>query len=152
MLLALPASAPSWLRVVGGGLFGLGVATLVILLLQMRQPRLAYQDRHLLIFLRSGAPFRVPIEHVECFWLGQAPSMLPGTQNENSEVAAVVVRIADKAAEWRHQDVSPQLGKWCEGYVTIRGTWCEPLNIDVVNRLNTRLAEVAPAASQRASS
>lgn len=152
MLLVLPADAPSWLRVVGGGVFGAGAVTLMILLWQLRQPRLAYQDRHLLIFLRTGPPFRVPIEFVECFWLGQAPSMLPGKQNENTEVAAVVIRIADKAAEWRHQDVKPQLGKWCEGYVTIRGTWCEPLNIDVVNRLNTRLAEVAPAASQRASS
>ena len=58
-----------------------------------------------------------------------------------------MIRIADSATEWRQQEVKPQLGKWCEGYITIRGTWCEPLSIDLINRLNERLAEVnrAPA-------
>ena len=63
-------------------------------------------------------------------------------ENARGEAAAIVIRIADAAPESRHQDVKPQLGKWCEGYVTIRGTWCEPLSIDLTNRLNHRLAEV----------
>jgi hypothetical protein len=32
--------------------------------------------------------------------------------------------------------------------VTIRGTWCEPLSVGLVNRLNQRLAEVSRAASR----
>ena len=34
------------------------------------------------------------------------------------------------------------LGKWCDGYITIFGVWCEPLDGDFVNRMNHRLAEV----------
>jgi hypothetical protein len=99
-----------------------------------------------LVWLRSGPPIRVPVGAVECFWLGHAASLLPGKRNQRTETQTIVIRIADKAVEWRQQDVKRQLGSWCDGYVTIRGTWCEPLNIEVVNRLNRRLAEVAAAA------
>jgi hypothetical protein len=144
---------PLWLRIVGGVLFAFGAASVAGLVALMRQPRLAYADRHLLVWLRSGPPLRVPIEVVECFWLGQALGMLPGRRHANTETASVVVRIADSAAEWRHQEVKPRLGTWCEGYITIRGTWCEPLSIQLVNRLNQRLAEVtrtAPVESKNA--
>ena len=48
-------------------------------------PRLAYADRHLLVYLDSGPPQRVPIEVVEGFLLGQGPTMLPGKQYEHAE-------------------------------------------------------------------
>jgi hypothetical protein len=148
LLVGLPDHAPgAWMRVAGIVMLLAGGATVAALLLQLRKPRLAYCDRHLLVGLRSGAPIRVPIEFVECFWLGQAPSLLPGKRHAHSETAAVVIRIAESAEAWHHQEVKPQLGKWCEGYVTIRGTWCEPLSIPLVNRLNQRLAEVSRAAS-----
>jgi hypothetical protein len=38
--------------------------------------------------------------------------------------------------------VKPALGAWCDSYVTIRGTWCEPLNGELIRRLNRRLREV----------
>ena len=132
----------NWIRVTGLVLAVLSAAQIVQLLRQMRRPRMAYRAGELLLWLRGAAPIHVPIEVVECFWLGQAPSLLPGKRHEHTEAAAIVIRLAERAAEWRHQDVRPQLGAWCEGYVTIRGTWCEPLSIDVVNRLNRRLAEV----------
>ena len=130
-------------RVAGTVLLAIGGSLVVAILVHLRRPRLAYQDGGLLVWLRSGAPIRVPIEVVECFWLGQAPSLLPGKRHERTETASLVVRIAESAAEWRHQDVKPQLGTWCEGYITIRGTWCEPLSIPLVKRLNERLAEVS---------
>jgi hypothetical protein len=34
------------------------------------------------------------------------------------------------------------LGKWCGSYITIRGTWCERLSVELVQRLNVRLAEM----------
>ena len=143
MAAGLPGSSPPvWTRILGGLIAIVGLVMLVGLLFQMRQPRLAYRDRHLLVWLRGSEPVRVPIELVECFWLGQAASLLPGKRHEHTETASVVVRIADSASEWKHQEVKPQLGSWCEGYITIRGTWCEPLTIDLINRLNERLAEV----------
>ena len=148
LCLGLPGREPAtWMRALGIGLMVIAGIMIVLLLLQLRQPRLAYCDGQLLVWLRSGAPIRVPIGAVECFWLGHAASLLPGKRNERTETQTIVIRIADKAVEWRQQEVKPQLGAWCDGYITIRGTWCEPLNIDVVNRLNRRLAEVTTAAS-----
>lgn len=148
LALGIPGAPPIWLRMGGGILASVAVLAIGLLAWNLRRPRLAYQDGHLLIWLRSGQPFRVPVDLVECFWLGQAPSLLPGKRHANTEAAALVIRIADRAAQWRQQLVKPQLGKWCEGYVTIRGTWCEPLGLDVVNRLNQRLSEVTRTAAK----
>lgn len=144
----LGESAPNWLRGAGAVLLAVSLIALAALAWHMRQPRLAYRDGHLLVWLRRGAPFQLPIEVVEGFLLGQAPSLLPGKRNQQFETATLVVRIADAAEAWHRQDVKPQLGKWCEGYITIRGTWCEPLSVALVDRLNQRLAEVARTASR----
>jgi hypothetical protein len=136
---------PTWSRMLGAGLAAVSLAAILGLLAHLRKPRLAFGDEHLLVWLRSGPPIRVPIEVVECFWLVQAPSLLPLKRHAKTETSAVVIRLADRAVEWRHQEVKPQLGTWCDGYVTIRGTWCEPLTIELVNRLNQRLAEVTRA-------
>jgi hypothetical protein len=149
LLVGSPAHEPvTWVRVFGGVLLAIGLAGILALALQLRKPRLAYADEHLLVWLRWGAPIRVPIEVVECFWLGQSPSMLPLERNKKVETSSVVVRIAERATEWHHQEVKDQLGVWCEGYITIRGTWCEPLSVKKVNQLNQRLAEVTRAASR----
>jgi hypothetical protein len=143
LLVGLPGREPPiWLRAVGGAMLATSLAIIAALAWQMRKPRLAYADGQLLLWLRSGQPIRIPVEIVECFLLGQAPSMLPAGHQQNSETSALVLRVADRASEWHRQDVKPQLGKWCEGYITIRGTWCEPLSIPLVNRLNARLAEI----------
>ncbi len=51
-----------------------------------------------------------------------------------------MIRLADRATDYAQRDVKPALGSWCNHYVTIRGTWCEPLSLALVTRLNTRLA------------
>jgi hypothetical protein len=146
----LPGRAPPvWLRGVGVALTALAAVTILALAWQLRKPRLAYRDGELWIWLRFGAPIRMPIDAVEGFLLGQAPSLLPLERNRNSETAALVIRVADRAAQWRSQEVKPQLGTWCEGYITIRGTWCEPLSVGLVNRLNQRLAELTRTASRK---
>jgi hypothetical protein len=139
---------PSWLRVIGAVTAAVALVAIGALARQLRTPRLAYRDGALLVWLRSGEPIRLPIDVVEGFLLGQAPSLLPGKRHRSSETATLVIRLAESADEWQRQDVKPQLGKWCEGYVTIRGTWCEPLSIGLVNRLNQRLAEVSRTASR----
>ncbi len=148
LLGVLGRQRPTWLTGVGAVLVTLSLATIVALAWQMRRPRLAYRDRQLWVRLRSGAPIRVPIDVVEGFLLGQAPSLLPGKRHRQAETATLVVRLADKADAWHTQEVKPQLGKWCEGYITIRGTWCEPLSVGLINRLNERLAEITRAESR----
>jgi hypothetical protein len=42
------------------------------------------------------------------------------------------------------------MGSWCNHYVTIRGTWCEPLSVELAARLNARLASVQQQLDRRA--
>jgi len=129
-------------RAVGGGILLISLAALANLAWQARRPRLAYEAGKMLVYLRSAAPIRVPIDVVEGFLLGQGPSLLPSKRRPDMQASTVVVRLTERAEEWAQLDVKPALGYWCGHYITIRGAWCEPLSVDLVNRLNARLAEV----------
>ena len=144
LMVGLPGRVPTTaIRATGAVAVVLGSWLVAAIIVQMRRPRLAFADGHLLVALRQGKPIRVPIECVECFLLGQAPSLLPGKGKEHVEAASLVVRIAESAKAWQSQEVKPQLGAWCGGYITLRGTWCEPLSVELVNRLNERLAKIS---------
>lgn len=72
-------------------------------------------------------------------FLGQGPSLLPqliGFRKDVEETSMIVIRLAESAEQWKHFDVKPALGLWCDGYITIRGTWCEPITSDLLKRLN----------------
>jgi len=107
--------------------------------------RLAYEAGYLLVNLgATGGPIRVPIDVVECFFLGQGPTLLPRpflTHDAIDETSTIIVRLAESASEWKHLDVKAALGLWCDGYITIRGTWCEPITVDLVRRLNHHLVD-----------
>ncbi len=136
--------------------FGMGVlalAALIALALTqlLRQPRLAYESGELLVYLGPGPAERVPIEHVECFFLGQAPSLLAAPQAAtDGKALAIIVRIAERAREYHDRPSRPQLGQWREGYITIRGTWCEPIHRELLEQLNRRLAAAHRAARSAA--
>lgn len=127
------------------GLFGLPVVAAIWLLTNlvsiMGRPRIAYESGQLLVYLDFLRPTRVPIDIVECFFLGQGPSSLPKLNGREPETQNVVIRLAESATDWKHRDVRPVLGHWCEGYITIRGSWCEPITPALMRRLNQRLAE-----------
>lgn len=130
------------LQIGGWATLGLGSLLVLMLVYQMRLPRLAYCNGHLLVYLKSAEPERVPIEIVELFFFGQGVSHLPANESEPSKSRTVVVRLAEAAAEWHARDVNPNWGEWREGYIILRGTWCEPLTPDVMKDLNRRLREV----------
>ena len=88
---------------------------------------------------------RIPIDIVEVFFMGQGPSKLGHGQVDDAETQNVVVRLAEAAKEWHHFDVKPALGHWCDGYIILRGAWCEPINAQVLERLNKRLVAVKRA-------
>ena len=123
----------------------IGAIAAVAILRELRTPRLAYFDGVMRVHLRPGPPIATPIEIVEAFLLGQGPGNLPGKSNARRETAVINIRLAERAAEWAKVDVSPQLGKWCGGYITILGTCCEPLSIELVQSLNRRLHEAQQA-------
>jgi len=128
MLLVLLAAIPLWM--IGE------------LLYAASRPRIAYKAGQLLVFLDPTRATHVPINIVEVFFLGQGPSELPKLGGREPETQNVVVRLAESAVDWKHRDVKPSLGHWCEGYITIRGSWCEPITPEVMKKLNRRLAEV----------
>jgi len=111
-------------------------------LVYARRPRLGYRNGSLVINLRHREEILTPIDVVECFFLGQAEAKLPPVNGAPPETTSIVVRLAERAEEWKHQDVHPSLGRWCDGYITILGAWCEPIGPDLVGRLNQRLIEI----------
>jgi hypothetical protein len=111
-------------------------------LLWLRTPRLACTPDELLVFLRGRQPIRVPIDLVECFFLGQAASRIVTPAGPSLETRTVVVRLAERARRWHQRPVRRVLGRWCDGYIVIRGMWCEPISPELVNRMNAKLTEI----------
>ena len=112
--------------------FGFGLRSLM-------KPRIAIKPDYVEVNI-SNQPTLVPIDAVECFFLGQGPAGIPDKDGDSLETSNVIVRLAEKAVDWHKRDVSRYLGNWCEGYITVRGTWCEPISLELVNRLNHELA------------
>lgn len=130
-----------WAATVGLVVCGPSTLACAALLVALRRPRLAYEAGQLLLYLRPGPPIRVPIDVVEGFLLGQGPTRLPGKQAGRLETATLVIKLAESAEAWNRIEVRPALASWCNHYVTVRGTWTEPLSVALVNRLNVRLDE-----------
>jgi hypothetical protein len=119
-----------------------GLAIVAALVRQTFRPRIAYGDGHVLFHLRSGEPFAVPVHIVESFFVGQGPVTLPGGMQNRRQTANLVARLSQRETEWARREVKPALGKWCDSYVMINGTWCESLDDALLRRLNRRLHEV----------
>ena len=105
---------------------------------------IAFQNGQVLFYLRCGRPIAVPADVVESFFVGHSPSHLPGPM-KGSRSVNLIARLARRRTEWAQQAVKPALGQWTDGYVTIRGTWCEPLDTELIRRINRRLKEVKAA-------
>ena len=147
-MLGVAAIADPWqvgwgLRAPGIALAALGGVSLLAMALLATQPRVAFENGKVLFYVRMGRATAIPVDVVECFLLGHGPVLLPGEQYAKTEATTVVVRLAERAEEWSHGEFHPVLAAWCDGYITLRGTWCEPLNVDVVTRLNRLLYEAS---------
>lgn len=109
------------------------------------QPRLAITDHELFVYLRPNYrdPFRVPLDVVEVFFIGQGAvsGVEPGQPKDyqGAVAANVIVRLAEAATDWHHRDVHLWLGVWDEGYITVRGLFCENIDQEVLKRMNKQL-------------
>ena len=131
-----------WLKWLGVVMIAVGSCLVGAMLAHMRRPRIAYENGKVLFNLQNGAPIPVPVELVEAFFIGQGPLMIPGAPQHDMSVN-LVARISQRDPSYARREVKPALGAWCDSYVTMRGTWCEPLSGEVVRRLNHRLREVS---------
>lgn len=135
-------NAGRWISAVAWGVVGLSGLVTGTLIAMMRMPRLAYRNGDLLVYLRSWQPDRVPIEAVECFFRGQGSSDIPVQSAIDPQTSTIVVRLAEAAVDYHHVEVKPAMGQWCGGYIVLRGTWCEPITAELMQKLNRRLVEV----------
>lgn len=138
-VIVAPEHSP-W-RWIGAIAIVIGALTTLLLLLQLRRPRIAWEAGNVLFYMRSGPPIAVPLEVVESFFAGQGPAHLPVVANQPRTVN-LIARLSRRNPEWAEQPVKLALGTWTDGYVTIRGSWCEPLDTETIRRLNRRLKEI----------
>ena len=108
----------------------------------LRRARVTYFDGSLFVHDGSQSPVSVPIDVVEVFFLGSGPAIHDEAGDSGPRTANVVIRIAESANQWHQGELAPAVGKWSEGYIVLRGTWCEPIGHDRLNELNRRLAEI----------
>lgn len=143
------ASSLTWSRGIGV-LLGITFATTALFAWSFgRTPRLALTDDELLVFAKIWPsvfrvpPIRVPLDNVEVFFMGQGAVSgdEPGHPREyqGAVAANVVVRLAEAQKSWHARDINQWLGVWAEGYITVRGLWCENIDQDLLKDMNHNL-------------
>ena len=125
-------------HVVGATLLVIGIVLAAALAAQSVRPRLALRNEELLVYLRLTAPLAVPLSIVECVFLGRPETQLALGQH-TSRMVSLVIRLAESATQYKERRVKPALGRWADGYITIHGAWCEPLTLELAQRINSQL-------------
>lgn len=149
LLLARPWSRPvgvvTWLGGAGVLVAGAGGAMLT------SRPRLVLERESVRVHLAPGRIDPVPLEFVECFFLGSRLEPPPPGDDSTggARVRTLVMRIAERAVDHAARPTLPLWGAWSEGSVTFDGRWCEPLSVDLVRRLNRDLATAKRTARAR---
>lgn len=137
-----------WLPVIGIAVIVSGLTTGLWTLLQALRPRVALRDGYVVFHLRHWTTTRVPVEVVEAFFIGQGPLRIAGQTVGAEKAMNLVARLSQRATDWLERPVSPSFGLWKDGYVTVSGAGCEPIEPELIRRLNRRLKEVKEAKTQ----
>lgn len=115
------------------------------------QPRLSRHGDVLRVRLAPLTAQDVPLEFVECFFMGS--HVLPDPQGRDDvpthRVGTLVMRIAERATAWQVRPTFAPWGTWADGAVVFDGRWCEPLSVEVARGLSARLVEAKRARAER---
>lgn len=131
-----------WLAVVAMVAFSLMLVICLAIFLNAKMPRIVRKDETVLFYLPGPKPIVVPLEYVECFLMASGITTLPGNEKKEVQAKNIVIRLAERVEEeWGHREIPLEIGKWCQGQITIRGLYSEPINVDMVQRLNVKLYE-----------
>jgi hypothetical protein len=138
------ASSAAWTLGITAGLL---VVAAALLAWSAARPRLVRTGPAVLVRLSPLAAHRVPLDIVECAFPGS--QSLAHDRSPPADAAAVadrrvntlVLRLAERATDWRAKPVAAAWGSWSEGTIVFDGRWCEPLSPEVVRGIAARLIE-----------
>jgi hypothetical protein len=136
--------APRRLLIAVGGAGATAVVAAGTLAWAAARPRLMVRGSAVRVRLAPLATHDVPLEFVECVFLGSRP--LAGDTDAAEpdpagRVATLVMRIAERATAWQSRPTIAAWGSWQDGHVVFDGRWCEPLTVDLARDVARRLLE-----------
>ncbi|MFM8804023.1 MAG: hypothetical protein ACKOK8_08955 [Planctomycetia bacterium] len=154
LALAGPAPAAAWLAVT---ILSLVMAAVVgMLSFAAARPRLVCAGDRLRIRLSPTVVHDVPLDVVECFFQGSNPIARTGEPTCGDHAAfrvnTLVMRLAERAADFSRRPTFTPWGTWDDGYVVFDGRWCEPLSAEVARRLSRELLDAKRATAASAPS
>ena len=124
---------------------GLGILSCIIgyLAFTAKQGRIFLKDSELIVRIGPSSVERLPLDAVECFFLGSQPLDHSGDPVASDEAAFRVGTLVVRVAERYGHLASGRRGPWAcweDGYLVVDGRWSEPLVVETLRRINGRLA------------
>ena len=124
---------------------GLGILSCIIgyLAFTAKQGRIFLKDSELIVRIGPASVERLPLDAVECFFLGSQPLDHSGDPVASYEAAFRVGTLVVRVAERYGHLASGRRGPWAcweDGYLVVDGRWSEPLVVETLRRINGRLA------------
>lgn len=126
---------------------GLAAAVVAAFALAVARPRLGRRGDVLLVRLAPCRVQEVPLGVVECVFHGSQPLPPARAGSMDRRVGTLVIRLAERATEWKQRPTFTPWGTWDDGHIVIDGRWCEPLSVDLARGIGTRLLEAKREAS-----
>jgi hypothetical protein len=142
---ALRASSLQYLLLVAVPFCGMAACIVGVLAFAAARPRLERVGGCLRVRLSPTAVEDVPLDVVECFFQGSNPIDRSGGPTCGDHAAfrvnTLVMRMAERAADFSKRATYTPWGTWDDGYVVFDGRWCEPLSADLARRLSRQLVD-----------
>ena len=108
-----------------------------------KQGRVFLEDSELFVRLGPASIERLPLDAVECFFLGSQLLDRSGDPVPSEEAAfrvgTLVIRVAERYGHLASGRRGPW-ARWEDGYLVVDGRWSEPLVVETLRRINGRLA------------
>lgn len=124
---------------------GMAAGVVVALASAAARPRLQRVGGCLRVRLSPTAVEDVPLDAVECFFQGSNPIGRSGEptcgEHATFRVNTLVMRLAERAADFSKRPTFTPWGTWDDGYVVFDGRWCEPLSAELARQLGRQLVE-----------
>jgi hypothetical protein len=145
--LVLVCAPPAWVAQVAAAAGAGIVAAVAALVWAAARPRLERRDTVLRLRLAPHRAHDVPLEAVECVFLGSQPIGADDAHDAHDadehrlRVGTLVVRFAERATECRERATFRLWGTWHDGHAVVDGRWCEPLSLEVARGISARLLE-----------